>query len=446
MKTPKNEFRKMLQEADPGYRHCLRKAADLMEWHGFNPRELLGLGPTKIESLLTRRNVKNAAGLARRVPGALNHLAERFPDAGLPVIPVGPAARHALPRRRDEPRLFRIGIVTAWRANRCRHAEDPASTCSPLSFQTYLRSARVALAACRRAEIAIDDEFGLEDLTYADVVLATLDQLRGEYSPKTVLTILNGVIAVARHVLVPDHPHLAFLEAQRGSRALQPSRELSHVAELRLAEIMCSGGVQKLLAVPDSIEESALAPNCGRKDRVARMQYAFLLGLKFDHPGLTEKQAVRLNLATDIQVRNGKHFLVLWPTAKEGMPTWEPITEHSMERLTRLWTTKKNANLLSTLLFPTREENFRAVDDERDGRKLRTPQFRGTGPVLATLYREIKLVSGLDVTFMGIKDLIVRVLLEAGVPPFIVARRAGYLNVRSLHLRMAAVFRTIGAP
>lgn len=447
MKKLEDPFRIMLQQAAPGYRHCLRHCAGLMERHGHSPQAVLALGPAEIERLLTERHVKDARGLARRMPGALTHLAERFPNAGLPVTPAGPPTQYTLPRRRDEPHQFRADVVGAWMAHKRRRAEDSKSVCTSLTFRTHIRSTRELLAASCRAGIEVDDEVGLEALTYPSIALSTLDQLRDSYSPKTVLKIFGGVIAVARAVLEPDHPHLAWLEAQRSSRTLQPSRELSHPAEIMLARIMSSDGVQRLLAVPDQIEESARAPNCGRKDRVGRMQYAYLLAMKFDHPGLTEKQGVRLNLETDIQVHEGRHFLVLSPTVKGGACTWEPMTERSVQRLNRLRTAKKTAGLPSALLFPTREENFGAADvAKRDGQGSRTPQFRGTGAVLNTLYREIKIFTGLDLTFMNITDVIVRVLLESRVDPFIVARRAGYRNVRSLESRMAALFRMRGAP
>lgn len=447
MKKYRSDFCEMTQQASPGMRHCLRTCAGLMEKHGLSARELLALGPAEITRLLVENSIKDAMGLARRMPGALTHLAEKFPNAGLPITPAAPSTQHALQRRRDEPRQFRADVVGAWTAHKRRRAEDSKSVCTPLTFRTHVRSTREFLAAGCRAGIEVDDGVGLEALTYPSIALSTLDQLRDSYSPKTVLKIVGGVIAVARAVLEPDHPHLAWLGTQRGSRTLQPSRELSHPAEVMLARIMSSDGVQRLLAVPDQIEESALGPHCGRKDKLARLQYAFLLALKFDHLGLTETQGARLHLTTDIQVRDGRHFLVVSPTVKGGACTWEPMTERSVQRLSRLRTAKKTAGLPSALLFPTRKENFGAADnDERDGQGSRTPQFRGTGAVLNTLYREIKFFTGLDLTFMNITDVIVRVLLESRVDAFIVARRAGYRNVRSVELRMAALFRTRGAP
>ena len=46
----------------------------------------------------------------------------------------------------------------------------------------------------------------------------------------------------------------------------------------------------------------------------------------------------------------------------------------------------------------------------------RTPQFRGSGAVLNSLYKEIHWFTGFSLTFMDLKDLIVRVLLDSGVP------------------------------
>lgn len=103
---------------------------------------------------------------------------------------------------------------------------------------------------------------------------------------------------------------------------------------------------------------------------------------------------------------------------------------------------------MSPLLFPSRKHNFgpgkvKLGHNDGGSDELRR---RKTSSILEGLYKEIRVATGLELTFMGIQDLVARVLLESGIDPFIVARRAGYKHVRSLETRMRAHFRTEGAP
>jgi len=143
-----------------------------------------------------------------------------------------------------------------------------------------------------------------------------------------------------------------------------------------------------------------------------------------------------MNLTCDIVINQGKKYLHLSPLVRGGQCTVEPMTEESSQRLERLFSVKRQTGLSSPLLFPSREENF------GDGSSCR--KLRGTANVMQCLYADIQAATGLKLTFTDIKDLVVRVLLESGIEPFVVARRAGYKHLRSVEQRMAAFFRAVG--
>lgn len=438
----KSRFRMLLPSAAPAYQHILRKAADLMENGGLTPHALVDLGPEERERRLRALQVPHAVSVARRIPAALTYLDRKFPGENLPVTAPELTGRHALPRRREEPRQFRLDMVAGYRALAQRRADEANDAHQPCTDRTNVRSCREYWAAVARAGIEMDDEFGLEAATCEPVALATLDRLRRDYALTTVQKILGGVIAVSALVLTPDHPHVGWLGTQRGAKNGQPGRALSHKTETKLAAIMSTGGVQRLLAVPDLIEGSASARGLARKDEIARLQHAFLLGLKFDHPGMTERQAATLHLVRDIDKIADRQCLKLWPTSKSSSFVAEPLSEQSKRRLQLLLKNKQRTGLTSPYLFPSREENFCAAPrggDEtvRSGRR--------TSVVLSALYQEIYRHTGFKLVFMDLKDLIVKVLLESGIEPFIVARRAGYRHVRSMETRMRAHFQAAAA-
>jgi hypothetical protein len=446
MNRAKTPFRAMIQKADPTHRRFLREAAKIMEAREIDPQGLLARGHGELLRILNERGVKGAAQVARLIPGAITHLATKFPGVGLPITPAAPTHRHALGTPRTEPRQFRCDIVTAWRAVRGRRRDDPRSACAVHTYRVYIRSTREFLAAARRAGIEFDEDSGIEDLTYETVRLAALDQLRNDYATSNVVRIISGVLAVSRDLLPAEHPHIKGLEDQRAAKAVKRDRALPHAMEAQLANLMASDALPRLHALPNIIEASAKEAGCGRKDRIARRQYAVLLGLKIDHFGLSEKQAVGLNIETDIVHLNGKRQLRLWPISAKAKHRFEPMTEESIGRLDRLLQARKQEGLESPLLFPSRRDMFKPRPDvaSPEGHPQSKRQPEPGKAVLQGLYSEILKFGNLDMTFLVIRDLFVRVLLEEGVEPFIVARRAGYANVRSMTTRMRAYFRAAG--
>jgi len=299
----KSRFRMLLPSAAPAYQHILRKAADLMENGGLTPHTLVDLGPEERERRLRALQVPHAVSVARRIPAALTYLAKKYPGENLPVTAPELTGRYALPRRREEPRQFRLDMVAGYRALAQRRADEASDAHQPCTDRTNVRSCREYWAAVARAGIEVDDEFGLEAATCEPVALATLysvhvrtrklrtsetplrswstrkpvfgfsrgrsiDRLRRDYALTTVQKILGGVIAVSALVLTPDHPHVGWLGTQRSAKNGQPGRALSHKTETKLAAIMSTGGVQRLLAVPDLIEGSASARGLARKDEI----------------------------------------------------------------------------------------------------------------------------------------------------------------------------------
>ena len=115
---------------------------------------------------------------------------------------------------------------------------------------------------------------------------------------------------------------------------------------------MCSGGIQPIAwPYPIRSRRARWGRTADAKIGWPGLQYGFLLGLKLDHPGLTEAQAVRLNFQSDIQASDGKYFLILWPIVRDGNCTSEPMTERSVERLRKLWASKQNAGLTKPISF-----------------------------------------------------------------------------------------------
>ena len=434
----KTRFRVLLQAAAPSDRHILRKAADVMEAQKLTPQALVKLDAAELERLLRARNVPKAASTARRIPLALTRLAVIHPGENLPVAALKPSPRNIMPRRRDEPRRFRLDLVVVGAALKHARATMGVDGHKPLTDYTILRSAREYRAAAARAGISMNDDLGLEALTYEPLALATIDCLKKEHTLKTIGKILGGVIAAAELVLGPDHPHVLWLRVQRQSKPNQPSRALTHTTEKKLGVILACGGVSSLLQVPRRIEASLSDAYLGRKDEIGRRQLALLAQLKLDHPALSGKQAVALHLGNEIEEIDGCLHLRLWPAWKDAESCAEPLSPEGCRLLRALTFARKRTGLDSLHLFPSRAELFPAGAVNK-GENLPLIR-RQTGPTLSTLSAEIKKHTGYQLTFQDLQDLIVAVLLESGIEPFVVARRAGYRYTRSLEIRMRTRF------
>jgi hypothetical protein len=429
----------LLQDADASYRQCLRKAADVMERDGIDAAAVVRKSPDEITRLLAGLKVKDPEALARRMHAAIYHLACKFPDAGLPATPTPARDIQELPRRRTLRRRFRSELVGAYLAVSRLRLSDPDAAGKPITLWTQLRCCREMLSAAVRGGTVVSDEFGFEALSYEPIARVALDRLRAYYSPKTASKILGGFIKLAGLVLGLDHPHVAWLRDQRTPR----NRALQHGPETKLAKIMSSDGVQRLLEAPDQIAACSTEAGCARKDEIGRLQHAVCLGLKLRHPALRPAQAVKLDFNEDIKLVEGKRCLVLWPASKGRQAVAEPMAREDLGRIKQLQAARRRTGLSSSLLYPTRDEAFADAPVHDAGRSTR-PRHRKGGAPLQGLYLEIKLSTGLKVDFQDIKDLIARVWLESGIEPFVVARRAGYVHVRSLETRMSAHFKSKG--
>ncbi len=434
----KTRFRALLNSAPLSDRHVLRKAADVMEAHKLTPQALGKLDAEELERLLRARDVPNATRTARRIPSALTRLALMHPGEDLPIAALVPPPCNALPGRRDEPRRFRLEMIAVGHALKCARVTKGVDGHKPSTDATTLRSVREYRAAAVRVGIAMNDDLGLEGLTYESLALATIDCLKQEHTLKTVGKILVGVTAAAELVLGPDHPHVLWLRVQRRSRSNQPSRALTHATEKKLAVILARGGVQSLLQVPQRIEASLSDAYLGRKDEIGRRQLAFLAQLKLDHPALSGTQAVALHLGKEIEEIDGCLYLRLRRAWKDAKPFAEPLSPEGCRLLRALILARKRNGLDSPYLFPSRAELFPAnvVNEEKETLSIR----RQTGPTLSALSAEINKHTGFKLTFQDLQDLVVAVLLESGIEPFVVARRAGYRYTRSLEIRMRARF------
>ena len=294
---------------------------------------------------------------------------------------------------------------------------------------------RSFVAALSRTPVEQDSDTDIEVVTVPEIVVLGIEMLRAEkYEPTFVIKIVYGVLAVARRRLGDEHLHVLQLEKQL--EKIQPSRGIGADGELTTARLLAGGAIRTLNNLPEKMLREKPGPRTGPNAIVARRQYAVMLRLKVDHAGLTEQQATRLDFTKDLRHgADGHTYLILKPIAKGKAPVEEVLTDEAVNLIKRLRLLRRRWGRDSPLLFPPRGSCVMAPGNEA------VTRYRSVAATTSGLYAEIKHLTGLELTFAMLKDLIARFWLKAGVPSFVVARRVGYSSVRTLELRHAAWFR-----
>ncbi len=342
------------------------------------------------------------------------------------------------------PRRLRCDLIAAYKAEK-RRREDPRriGAVVEITSQSHQRSVREAYGAFTRLGYEWASDFGIEDLTDPLLIVEVLDQLKAENgSIRTISRIGYGVAAALQEVCGEEHPHWEALQDVLKRAGVYPDHAAPEYSQQHLELLLAHSGFGRLKAAICDIVKTALKPGLGRKDRAARLAYAFLLSLKLAHPALTEKSAARLHLRQDITLRDGRPRLRLVLAGKPVAVIWQEMEPLSCILWRLVLSYREMVGLSTGLLFPTRDDLFRG--DSRSNVTLDKSKMthRGTAPVMLALSSDIEFVTGIKVTFSDLKDLVVRVWLEDGLDELIVAKRAGYKFTRSMLLRHAPFFKS----